>query len=101
MTDYSGIALALEKKAAWRREKADRHPEDVRNLRAAEMLESLAAQAEAGDIDTELLDRLTDLQNESDEADDRANELMTAIGFGVSYEKIDDLVRDVVHQAAT
>ncbi|RUX48855.1 hypothetical protein EOA33_14345 [Mesorhizobium sp. M4A.F.Ca.ET.050.02.1.1] len=96
MTDATGIAHALEKKASWRREKAQRHPEDVRNIEAAEMLESLAAQAEAGDIDPELSDRLTAMQNEGDEADERANELMTAIGFSQRYEKIDHLIRDIV-----
>jgi hypothetical protein len=100
MTDYSGIAHALEKKAAWRREKARRYPEDIRNLRAAEMLERLAAQAEAGYIDAELLDRLTDMQNEGHEADERADELMTTIGFGVHYEKIEDLVRDILDRRA-
>jgi hypothetical protein len=94
MTDTAGIAHALEKKAAWRREKAERHPEDVRNLNAAEMHESLAAQA--GDIDPGLLARLTALQDEGAEIDERADLIMTDIGFHRHYTKIDDLIRDIV-----
>jgi hypothetical protein len=38
------IAIDLEKTAEWRRDKAADHPEDERNLEAAELMERLADQ---------------------------------------------------------
>lgn len=94
MTDVSGIAYSLGGKAAWRREKAERYPEDVRNLEAAEMLESLAAQV--NDIDPELLERFASLQDGDSDVDEIADEVMTDIGFRRRYVKIDDMIRDII-----
>lgn len=94
MTDVAGIAYSLERKAVWRREKAERYPEDVRNLEAAEMLESLAAQV--NDIDPELLERFVSLDGENSNIEESASEVMTDIGFRRHYVKIDDMVRDII-----
>ena len=101
MIDSSALAYALTKKAEWRREKAERHPEDVRNLRAAETLESLADQVK--DLDPELAQRLDALvDDESGKGEEVAEffeEVITAIGFRHEVTTIDELVQDVLKGA--
>jgi hypothetical protein len=96
MTIQSAIAFALSRKAAWRRERAQRYPGNWRNVAAAEQLELLAAQADATDADPELLERYERLAGDGELDENHVNEVMNSIGFGRARCTLDGLLRAIL-----
>lgn len=97
----SELSHGLEAQGDWRRELAEKHPEDeTRNLDAAKLFESLAGQAQAGDIDPQIMARYIELVYGDDidgtVCSEVASEINREIGFGFHPETIDGYLTEMI-----
>jgi len=100
----TSLADDLEGQAWWRGEKAKEYPADTRNLRAAELLDRLAAELRSGAYAAELatlqkaVDEYLDsyVRNETyeDSLSERMSEYMRSVGFH-SFPTVSDLLSDL------
>lgn len=77
MTKYVTIGKWLERNAELKREQAVEHRDDVRHGKAAQIMDGLAAQFAAGDVDPELWAKYEALEPGGDEI----GAVMGMIGF--------------------
>jgi len=79
----------FERQAKWRRIRADEHPEDTRNIEAAEIFDKLAATV--GDIKSYQFDTLLVFDDTSDL--EAWNEMLRRVGFSLWPETAVEFVR--------
>lgn len=96
MTYQAAYAEQLQRNAEWRRGLAVEHPDEAeRNLDAAEMSDSLAAQFTADEFDNDLMERIVALeQHEATRSDvlQATSEIISKIGFDEFPDSPDDLL---------
>lgn len=90
----STISFAASQKAEWRREKADRYPDDLRNALAVETLAALAeSQPTDYDLARRFCNRYTADRPSRDAALQTLSDYMTDVGFRSNPKSIDDFMR--------
>lgn len=95
----SELKEAFEAQADWRAEKAEEYPDDVRNVRATEILRRLAATAD--DVPAALMAEYNAvfLRWDTYEVVRLQDEAMRGIGFHTQPENAADFVRGFVEMA--
>ncbi len=93
------IAHDLDKTIIWRREKVERHPEDVRNQTAIEICERLkgqaasaAASARLAELEQQYLDLAAGFETYDEDLPVNHDETYRSIGFSFHPKHVDELV---------
>jgi predicted P-loop ATPase/GTPase len=86
--------------AEWRREKAIEHPDDERNVDAAQLLDELARTVD--DVDDDLLEAFENMFAESDSyrAVELLGQALRDVGFSSAPSNASEFVRDFIEEAA-
>ena len=97
-TDIAEIAGSLRldfgETARWRREKAAEHPEDSRNIEAAELLDRLAKTIK--DVDPTLLDTYGALWDDEVQDSEQHSEMLRLIGFHFFPQTAEEFVKQYI-----
>jgi hypothetical protein len=88
-----GLRGTFEEQAQWRREKAKEHPDDPRNLAAAQTLEHLASTVD--DVDDGMLDAYGELYDDFRDVEAHS-ELLRSIGFSIEFASAADFVKQYI-----
>jgi hypothetical protein len=95
MTKFSAIGKLIERNAEKRREQAVEHRDEPRHVEAAKILDSLAAQFAAGDVDAEIWDHYRRLERQ-DGIDDEAAQIIGSVGFDAFPQTPDQLLQAII-----
>ena len=102
-TDIAEIAESLRldfgETARWRREKAAAHPEDSRNVEAAELLDGLAKTIK--DVDPTLLDAYGALWDDGIQDSEQHRELLQLIGFHFFPQTAEEFVKEYISRSGS
>jgi hypothetical protein len=97
-TDIADVAESLRldfgETARWRREKAAEHPEDSRNVEAAELLDRLAKTIK--DVDPTLLDAYGSLWDDDVQDSEQHSEMLRLIGFQSFPHTAEEFVKEYI-----
>jgi hypothetical protein len=97
-TEIAEIAESLRldfgETARWRREKAAEHPEDSRNIEAAELLDRLAKTIK--DVDPTLLDTYGALWDDEVQDSEQHSEMLRLIGFHFFPQTAEEFVKQYI-----
>lgn len=99
MTTFTTIGKHLERNAEMRREKAVEFRDEPRHNEAAKILDSLAAQFAAGDVDRELWGKLIELDDPANDLEDDIGYVIGSIGFDVWPQTPDQFLAAVIELA--
>jgi hypothetical protein len=85
----------FKEQAEWRREKAEQHPDDKRQLEAAAIFDRLAATVDA--IPQDVLIAFSKLEVDDGLLDvERWTEMLCDVGFGLSPKTAEEFVRSFI-----
>ena len=90
------LTFELERKAAWRADKAKKHPQDVRNSQACTLLNTLAQSG----ADAELSSRYDELSNEVEPSrwSEIQSDVLTEIGFHFMPKSVDEVLSRIIER---
>ena len=92
------LSFEMEKTATWRSKKAERHPEDYRNLEAVKLLQELS-KSEAQDEEAARKRDIAECDVESPHYADYPevrNDVLKSIGFGFNPTSVDQVIRKIL-----
>lgn len=92
------LSFEMEKTATWRSRKAERHPEDHRNLEAVKLLQKLS-KSEVQDVDAARKLDIAECDVDSphyDDYPDVRNDVLKSIGFSFNPTSVDEVIRKIL-----
>ena len=88
------LRLDFGETARWRREKAAEHPDDSRNVEAAELLDRLAKTIK--DVDPTLLDAYGSLWDDEVHDSEQHSEMLRLVGFQFFPQTAEEFVKQYI-----